>query len=178
MRIKRFNESLSDFDFYKSTYLEDEKSIVAAYYISEMNDNSITIINLQENEMEDRISMLGHRIYWLNPATIKIPLSQIQILSDVVGKKNYKFIKMPYWLYKRNKGFEIKRLKGDKIMSFIKSQINKEFLNKLNDVNVKDCFKITSSSRSELESYIRIKDSIFTNLNPTSSKINNTDLPF
>jgi hypothetical protein len=164
MRILRFNENSVDFDFYKSKYIEDEKSIICAYYVDKIDDRSITIINLQENEMEDRVSLAGNIFYWVNPVIVRIATSQLEIISDVPGKENYKFVKIPYWLYKRNRGLEIKRINKTKNLSYIKSQVNKDFIDKLKDERIFKCFKVTATN-IELNSYVRIIDVIESYLN-------------
>lgn len=156
MKILKFNEMLENkFDFYKSVYLESEKSVVASYYISEINENLIEIINIQENEIKETALMSGEIPYWISPQIIKIMPSQIEILSDGQSKLGYKFIKMPYWLFKRNSGFEIKRLKADKSLSYIKSQIkNKDFMEKLENPKVRKCFEITNPD--DIKKYERL----------------------
>jgi hypothetical protein len=165
MKIYKFNEMMeNEFDFYKSTYIESDKSVVGAYFISNIDDLSIEIINIQENEISDRVFMSGKSPYWINPNIIKFGISQIEILSDVESKPGYKFVKIPYFLFKRNKGLEIKRLKIVKNMSYTKYQLNKDFLTKIQNPKVKECFEVTATEL-EISNYERISKVISNHLN-------------
>lgn len=157
MRIFRFNEMLEEnkFDFYKSSYIESDKSVVAAYFISDINDTFVEIINIQENEISDRILMSGESPYWINPNIIKIGRNQVEILNDVESKIGYKFVKIPYSLFKQNRGLEVKRLKIAKNLSYTKYQLNSDFLRKIKNPKVKECFEVTASV-SEISNYERI----------------------
>ena len=155
MRIFKFNEMLEKkFDFYKSIYIESEKSVVASYFISYMSESLIEIVNIQENEIKEYTFISGKAPYWIMPHTIKISPSQIEIISDDETKPGYKFIKMPYWLFKRNSGFEIKRLECEKNLTYIKTQINKEFLDKLENTKIRKCFEVTNPK--DVNEYERI----------------------
>lgn len=164
MRLLRFNEIQQQYDFYQSTYIDSEKAVVAAYFVREEYERSLIVLNLQENVMEDRITMSGDKVYWLSPQMVRLPLSQIEIISDVIDRPGFKFIKIPYWLFKKNPGLEIKRIKGGKMISFVKSQINQNFVDKLEDEKVKEYFDITASSNEEIQSFdnilLRIKNHI------------------
>jgi len=60
MRIFKFNEMLEKkFDFYKSSYMESEKSVVASYFISDMSESLIEIVNIQENEIKEYTFISG-----------------------------------------------------------------------------------------------------------------------
>lgn len=165
MRLLKFNEMQEQFDFYNSTYIAEDKAVIGAYYVREIYEKSLILLNLQETEFKDRMTLSGSSVYWLSPFMIRLPLSQVQILSDVMGKENFKYVKIPYWLFKKNPGLDIKRIKGKKIMSFTKNQINKSFVDKLEDINVQEYFNITASSEYEKKEYQIILNTIKKHLN-------------
>ena len=149
MRLLKFNEMQEQFDFYKTTYIAEEKAVIGAYYIREEYERSLIVLNIQENLFEDRIMGDGSKVYWISPHMVRLPISQIEILSDVPNKENFKYIKIPYWLFKKNSGLEIKRIEGKKMVSFTRGQINKSFVDKIDDTEVRKYFDITSSSEQE-----------------------------
>ena len=55
-----------------------------------------------------------------------LPISQIEVLDDVPGKDGFKFIKMPYWFFKKNQNdLRISRIDKKKSL-YLKGMDSKE----------------------------------------------------
>ena len=103
------------YDFYKSVFNPDDKSFTAAYKIvDDSSDKFIEVLNIQENEM-DRMFFDKKESYLITIYKFKLPKSQIEILEEDTGFKGFKFIKIPYWLVKKEpQQYKIKRLNKKK----------------------------------------------------------------
>ena len=153
-------------DFNKSVYNPEDKSIVAAYMITNELPNMIEILNIQENLDHSGLFMDGAESYNIDVHFSKLPKSQIEILGDVPGKEGFVFIKIPYWLYKKNpKDLSIRRYTKLKRLSISRPQVNKDFLKLLNDPNVERYFNVIDTDdvsqqrfRMYKQQYPRFKD--------------------
>lgn len=153
-------------DFNKSVYNPEDKSIVAAYMITNELPNMIEILNIQENLDNSGLFMDGAESYNIDVHFSKLPKSQIEILGDVPGKEGFVFIKIPYWLYKKNpKDLSIRRYAKLKRLSISRPQVNKDFLKLLNDPNVERYFNVIDTDdvsqqrfRMYKQQYPRFKD--------------------
>lgn len=153
-------------DFNKSVYNPDDKSIIAAYMITNDLPNMIEVLNIQENLDNSGLFMDGAESYNIDIHFSKLPKSQIEILGDVPGKEGFVFIKIPYWLYKKNpKDLSIRRYTKLKRLSISRPQVNKDFLKLLNDPNVERYFNVIDTDdvsqqrfRMYKQQYPRFKD--------------------
>ena len=153
-------------DFNKSVYNPDDKSVVAAYMITNDLPNMIEVLNIQENLDNSGLFMDGAESYNIDIHFSKLPKSQIEILGDVPGKEGFVFIKIPYWLYKKNpKDLSIRRYTKLKRLSISRPQVNKDFLKLLNDPNVEKYFNVIDTDdvsqqrfRMYKQQYPRFKD--------------------
>ena len=153
-------------DFNKSVYNPDDKSIIAAYMITNDLPNMIEVLNIQENLDNSGLFMDGAESYNIDIHFSKLPKSQIEILGDVPGKEGFVFIKIPYWLYKKNpKDLSIRRYTKLKRLSISRPQVNKDFLKLLNDPNVEKYFNVIDTDdvsqqrfRMYKQQYPRFKD--------------------
>jgi hypothetical protein len=102
-----------EFDFYKATYLSDEKAIIAAYFITKENEKSIEILNIKEFASNTATFMDNAVPYSVTFHKGTLPTSQIAILEEVPEKEGFFYVKVPYWLYKENPELNIKRVIGD-----------------------------------------------------------------
>ena len=110
--------------------------------------------------------MDGAESYNIDIHFSKLPKSQIEILGDVPGKEGFVFIKIPYWLYKKNpKDLSIRRYTKLKRLSISRPQVNKDFLKLLNDPNVERYFNVIDTDdvsqqrfRMYKQQYPRFKD--------------------
>jgi len=102
-------------NFYKSIYNPDDKSFTAAYkIIDDSSDKFIEVLNIHENEV-GRIFMDKKETYTISIYKFRLPKSQIEILGDDTGFKGFKFIKIPYWLVKKEpQQYKINRLNKKK----------------------------------------------------------------
>lgn len=153
-------------DFNKSVYNPEDKSVIAAYMITNDLPNMIEVLNIQENLDRSGLFMDGAESYNIDIHFSKLPKSQIEILGDVPGKEGFVFIKIPYWLYKKNpRELSIRRYTKLKRLSISRPQVNKYFLKLLNDPNVEKYFNIIDTDdvsqqrfRSFKDAYSRYKD--------------------
>ena len=130
-------------DFNKSLYNPDDKSVIVSYMITNDLPNMIEVLNIQENLDNSGLFMDGAESYNIDIHFSKLPKSQIEILGDVPNKEGFVFIKLPYWLYKKNsRELSIRRYPKLKRLSIARSQVNKYFLKLLNDPNVERYFNI------------------------------------
>lgn len=153
-------------DFNKSVYNPEDKSVIAAYMITNDLPNMIEVLNIQENLDHSGLFMDGAESYNLDIHFSKLPKSQIEILGEVPDKEGFVFIKIPYWLFKKNSSeLSIRRYPKLKRLSIARSQVNKYFLKLLNDPNVEKYFNIIDTDdvsqqrfRSYKNAYSRYKD--------------------
>jgi hypothetical protein len=101
-------------DFYKKVYHPEDKTVDAWYYIKSETPTQTTVLNVQERETAGRVWASGDIDYRLSVKEIKLPKSQIQVLSHDENRPGYFFIKIPYWLFKKNEGLEVHRISVNK----------------------------------------------------------------
>ena len=139
-------------DFNKSTYSPEDKSIIAAYMITSESDKSIEILNIKEIERGGVFldNAIGYDIT-IHRTTLSKP--QVEVLEDVPGMERFKYIRIPYYLYKSNlNGLEVKRFKGgfdgEKYRKRLNipaiKELNVSFMSELKDPNVINYIKITN----------------------------------
>lgn len=154
------NSSLlnDSFDFNKSVYISETKSVVAPYMIVGEDDKTISVLNIKEI-MRD-VFLDNAYGYDITIHRVKLPKSQVEVLSDVNGKEGFKFIKIPYWLFKNNlTDLEIKRIKGGWDGSGHKKRLdipvdkllNSNFISNFKDENVVNYISITNPERKTNE---------------------------
>lgn len=138
------------YDFYKTTYNPDDKSIVGAYMITGEDDKTIQVMNIKEMARENRIFMDNAQEYNLNIQKFNLPKSQIEVLGKDEDMDGFNYIKIPYWLYKKMiDQLEVIRIKGKKRSDVTYAQSrNNNFLKKLNDPDVIKYISITNPDKS------------------------------
>ena len=139
-------------DFNKSTYSPEDKSIIAAYMITSENDKSIEILNIKETER--RGVFLDNAIgYDITIHRVTLNKTHVEFLEDVPGMQGFKYIKIPYYLYKSNLNvLEVKRFKGGFDGEKYKKRLNipaiktedSSFISEFKDHNVVNYIKITN----------------------------------
>lgn len=123
-------------NFYKSIFNADDKSYTAAYKIvDDSSDKFIEVLNIQENEV-GRMFFDKKETYVISIHKFRLPKSQIKILDDDTGFESFKFIKIPYWLVKKDpQQYKIKRLNKKKRLANKYNYPVDDLLNKVdNDV--------------------------------------------
>ena len=137
-------ETPLNLSYYRSLYLPEEKSFIGSYIVSDNSQsNTIEIINIIENEMESKMFVDGARPFTIEIHKIKLPKSQVEIIGDVEGNEPFKYIKLPYWLYKKNKDIlRIQKINGKKRFNPTKSNDRPEFIQKLQDKHIEDYFNM------------------------------------
>jgi hypothetical protein len=144
------------FDFNKTTYVPEDKSIVGAYMITGEDNNSIQILNIKEMVRENSIFMDNAQPYYLNVQQFNLPKSQVTVLGEVEGMEGFNYIKIPYFLYKKMiDQLEVVRLKGKKRVkvSYPQSRDNR-FLKKLNNPDVLKYISITNPDKSGMDNLL------------------------
>lgn len=138
------------YDFYKTTYNPDDKSIVGAYMITGEDDKTIQVMNIKEMIRENRIYMDNAKEYSLGIHKFILPKSQVEVLDNVEGMEGFNYIKIPYWLYKKMiDQLEIVRIQGKKRPDVPLYQTkNKIFIKKLSDPDVIKYISITNPDKS------------------------------
>lgn len=107
----------TQYDFYKGEYIQTDKSFIAAYLMGEEIGKQIEVLNLREYKDNYSMFMNGYVPYSVTTHKTLLPLSQIEILGDVPGKEGFKFIKIPYWLFKKKQDdLKINRLNEKKAL--------------------------------------------------------------
>jgi hypothetical protein len=138
------------YDFYKTVYNPEDKSITGAYMITGEDNNSIQVMNIKEMARENRIFMDNAQDYNLNIQKFDLPKSQVEVLGKDEEMEGFNYIKIPYWLYKKMiDQLEVIRIKGKKRSDVTYAQSrNNNFLKKLNDPDVIKYISITNPDKS------------------------------
>ena len=138
------------YDFYKTTYNPDDKSIVGAYMITGEDDKTIQVMNIKEIIRPDRFYMDNAKEYSLGIHKFILPKSQVEVLDGVEGMEGFNYIKIPYWLYKKMiDQLEVVRIQEKKRPDVPLYQTkNKIFIKKLSDPDVMKYISITNPDKS------------------------------
>jgi hypothetical protein len=159
---EKSDELTPDLSYYDSSYLPEEKSFIGSYIVSDdSQSNTIEIINIIENEMVNKMFVDGARPFNIEIHKIKLPKSQIEIIGDVEGYKPFKYIKLPYWLYKKNEHvLKIQKLKGKGKKRFAPNSSNDrpEFIQKLQDKHIEDYFNMKYHEGQGRKNFESLKD--------------------
>jgi hypothetical protein len=144
------------YDFNKTTYVPEDKSIVGSYMITGEDDNNIQILNIKEMARENRFFMDNAQDYYLNIQKFNLPKSQVEVLGEVEGMEGFNYIKIPYFLYKKMiDQLEVIRIKGKKRSDVTYAQSrNNSFLKKLNDPDVIKYISITNPDKSGISNLL------------------------
>ena len=146
----------SSYDFNKTTYVPEDKSIVGAYMITGEDENNIQVMNIKEMARENRIFMDNAQDYSLNIQKFNLPKSQVEVLGKDEEMEGFNYIKIPYWLYKKMiDQLEVIRIKGKKRSDVTYAQSrNNNFLKKLNDPDVIKYISITNPDKSGMDNLL------------------------
>lgn len=153
--LKRFenidNNIIRDFD--KSTYSPEDKSIIAAYMITSEDEKSIEILNIKEIPDRKGVFMDNAIGYDITIHRTNLDKSRIEILEDVPGMQGFKYIKIPYQIYKSKlNDLEIRRFKGGFDGEKYKKRLSipavktmdPSFISEFKDPNVVNYIKVTN----------------------------------
>jgi hypothetical protein len=143
--LKTFENMINQYDFNKCIYIADDKSIVGPYMIIDENENFISLLNIKERVRDYHLFMDNAQSYDITIHRISLPKTNIEVVGDVIGKEGFKYIKLPYWLYKKNiNDLEVKRIKGTwdgvkykkRLDIPVDKLLNSDFINNFKDDNV------------------------------------------
>ena len=143
--MKEEDEQTSDLTFYKSKFNSDDNSFTAAYkIIDDSSEKVVEVLNIQEIENENRKFFDKKKSYKIRIHKFRLHKSQVTILDEDTGFEGFKFIKIPYWLVKKNpEQFRIIRINDKKRLD--------------NKYNVKDN-TLVGKVDDDVVDYIRITD--------------------
>lgn len=114
------------YNFFKGEYEPETKSYVGAYLVGEETPKQLEVYNIIEKPDSGAFYMSGHVPYSMSLKKSMLPISQIEVLDDVPGKDGFKFIKMPYWFFKKNQNdLRISRIDKKKSL-YLKGMDSKE----------------------------------------------------
>lgn len=150
------NEETPDLspDFNKVVYNPEDKSVVGAYMITNDYPNMIEVLNIKEILDNSGLFLDGAESYNIHIKFAKLPKSQIEILGDVPSKDGFVYIKIPYWLYKKNTdNLSIKRYPGKKRLSIARSQVYGDYLKLINDPNVEKYFYVVDTDEASRQRF-------------------------
>ena len=127
-------------DFYKNVYNPEDKSIVGAYTIYDETDKMVELLNVKEILTNKGFYMDGADPYNIKIHKVKLPKSQIDILGPVEGKEGFQYIKIPYWLFKKQSDdLTVKRYPKLKRITFNQFQYkDNNFLKSMSDPKIID----------------------------------------
>ena len=138
------------YDFYRTVYNPEDKSITGAYMITGEDENTIEVMNIKEMIRENRIYMDNAKEYSLNIQKFNLPKSQVEVLGKDEQMEGFNYIKIPYWLYKKMiDQLEVIRIKDKKRPDVPLYQTkNKSFIKKLSDPDVLKYISITNPDKA------------------------------
>jgi len=158
--LRKFNES-EDFDFFSSIQSDEKfkkmnyfdvnydaasKSVTCAYFLLEDNNKTIKVLNLVEIADQKGIFADKRVPYTFNPFKVDLPKSQIEILDEVDDMPGFRWIRLPYWLYKKNESLKINRLSG--LKRFTNSgNLNRDLKPEMIDDDVIKYISVTDKDR-------------------------------
>ena len=150
MKEEEETKNIETPNFYKSIFNTDDKSYTAAYKIvDDSSDKFIEVLNIQENEV-GRMFFDKKETYVISIYKFILPKSQINILDDDTGFEGFKFIKIPYWLVKKDpQQYKIKRLNKKKRLANKYNYPVDDLLNKVDD-DVVDYIKVTDGDKESI----------------------------
>jgi hypothetical protein len=128
-------------DFNKLLYQEDG-SIIGCYFITKEDEKTIEIMNILEYPSDKTVFMDSAKPFKIDIKNTKLPKSQITILKEDEYRNGFFYIKIPYWLYKKDlDNLKIKRISTE--LKRLSLKVNDIFkLNdKLVDNNLESYFK-------------------------------------
>lgn len=157
--LKGFNENAENaenaenkesiFDFNDSNYDAISKSITAAYMIIEDSEKTITLLNIKEFK-DWAVFLDGHTPYTIDINKVRLPKSQIEIIGEVSDMPGFNWIKIPYWLVRKNPGLKIQRIKGKKRFSNHPTRMHSKLDTKKIDNDVLKYLSITDKDERTL----------------------------
>jgi hypothetical protein len=153
--MKEQDEQTSDLTFYKSKFDSNDNSFTAAYkIIDDSSEKVIEVLNIQEIKNENRMFFDKKKSYKIKIHKFRLPKSQVTILDDDTGFKGFKFIKIPYWLVKKNpEQFKIIRINDRKRLDNKYNYKENDLADKV-DEDVVDYIRVTDG---DIESIRKIK---------------------
>jgi hypothetical protein len=145
------NEQSTDLTFYKSKFNPDDKSFTAAYkIIDDTSEKFVEVMNIQEIEDLRKMFVSKKKAYTIRIFKFKLPKSQITISDENTGFEGFKFIKIPYWLVKKNpEQHRIIRINEPKILDNKYNFKDNKLIGKVDDVVV-DYIKTTDGEKESI----------------------------
>lgn len=128
-------------NFNSYVYNDKDNSIIACYFITNEDDKHIEVMNVSEYPNKTIRGGDGAVAFSIGIEYTKLPKSQISKKEDE-NRKGFFYIKMPYWLYKKNlKTLKIMRINTDLKRLHLKSNDLITMVDELQDPNLFEYFK-------------------------------------
>jgi hypothetical protein len=146
------DENKTELDFFNGVYDPESKSYIGAYkIIDDTSEKVIEVLNIQEIDNQ-KANFFDKKIpYTIKISKFRLPKSQIKILDDETGYEGFKFIKIPYWLYKKESDqFKIQRYKGPKRLDNLYNSVQKNLEGKVDD-NVIEYLRVTDGDEQTMK---------------------------
>lgn len=150
-----------EFNYSKSIYNGDTKTIIIAYYLCGEAGNSYKVKNFQEKISDTAIGLGGTSPYHIVTHTIYLPKAYCKILKTVDGMPEFYYIEIPYWIYKKNiETMAINRWDGKhkRGQFFVPAPSrNEDYYNTLRDVENQTAFATIGVNVENYSRYIQQK---------------------
>ena len=91
-----------EFTYYGQVYNGEKKTITIAYMLCGKSGNSYKVKNFQEIVSDTAVGLDNRIPYFVQVHTTYLPISNCNIVGDVNNMPNFKYIEIPYWIYKKN----------------------------------------------------------------------------
>ena len=132
--VNEQEETTVEYDFNKGLYEPETKTYVGAYMVGEETPRQLEVYNIKQYPDRDSVYASNHTPYSMTLHKSLLPLSQIEVIGDVPGKEGFKFIRMPYWFFKKNQNdLAIQRFDGQRALYLRKGHRSPEQLEMLFD---------------------------------------------
>ena len=141
-----------EFNFNKTTYNTDDKSIIGAYMMVGETEKMIEVMNIKENQPDEVMYLDNSKPYFISINRTMLPKSQVSIVKPVEGMENFFYFKIPYWLFKKlSNELEIRRVEGKKRLDInYKQSRDQSFLKKINDPEVEKYLTIVNPDKTAI----------------------------
>jgi hypothetical protein len=144
-------------DFYKTTYVPEDKSVIGAYFITEKTNTTIKILNLKEHKDQKSVFYDNATPYTISVYYATLPTTKVQILFEDEYRKGFFYLKIPYWLFKNESdNLEIKRI-SQPLKRFSYKSADLKYKDLIDAINNEHIFNYIKYSNFDKKSYNNLK---------------------
>lgn len=146
-------------EFHEGVYDPVSKMFTGVYVVTYQDDHRLEIVNIQESEVEESRLFSGDRtLIHFDIQEVEVDKRYMTLTPTLVD--GVIEVTMPYWLYKKNPGLCIKRLRGIKIPTLKSSQNKEWFLDLLEQQDIWFSIIQSCSTNEEREQYEWIRSTM------------------